>query len=55
VYLLTIETGMYLKNSTRPVPNLNIVGLCGCEETNTFFCFVYLLLGGDDKWTEEGV
>jgi hypothetical protein len=29
--------------------------VCGCEETNTFFCFVCLLFGGGDKWTEEGV
>jgi hypothetical protein len=29
--------------------------ICGFEETNTFFCFVCLLFGGDDKWTEEDV
>jgi hypothetical protein len=29
--------------------------ICGCEETNAFFCFVCLLFGGDDKWTREGV
>jgi hypothetical protein len=29
--------------------------ICGFEETNTFFCLVCLLFGGDNKWTEEGV
>jgi hypothetical protein len=81
VYLLTIETKIYLKNSGRPVPKLNVVQeqkqqknkvqlpaelirlfikkktpwICGCEETNAYFCFVCLLFGGDDKWTKKGV
>jgi hypothetical protein len=29
--------------------------ICGFEETNTFFCFVCLLFGGDNKCTEESV
>jgi hypothetical protein len=29
--------------------------ICGCEETNAFFCFVCLLFGGDDKWSKEGM
>jgi hypothetical protein len=78
--VLSIETKIELKNSGRPVPDLNLVQeqkqyknkgaftrrfdksvykktpwICGCEETNAFFCFVCLLFGGDDKWTEEGV
>lgn len=29
--------------------------VCGCEEKNSFFCFVCLLFGGDDNWTKNGV
>jgi hypothetical protein len=49
---LTIETKMYLKNRVfiKKTP-----WICGCEETNAFFCFVCLLFGRDDKWTNEGV
>ncbi|CAH1114114.1 unnamed protein product [Psylliodes chrysocephalus] len=32
------------------------IWICGCEETNSFFCFVCLLFGGgDDDWTKNGV
>lgn len=29
--------------------------ICGCEEKNSFFCFVCLFFGGDDSWTKNGV
>lgn len=29
--------------------------LCGCDETNAFFCFVCLIFGGDENWTKVGV
>lgn len=29
--------------------------ICGCEESNSLFCFVCLLFGGDDSWTRDGV
>uniref|UniRef100_V5GS97 Zinc finger protein n=1 Tax=Anoplophora glabripennis TaxID=217634 RepID=V5GS97_ANOGL len=30
--------------------------LCGCDETNRFFCFVCLLFGGgEENWTKTGV
>lgn len=28
--------------------------ICGCEKTNSFFCFVCLLFGGSDDWTKHG-
>lgn len=28
--------------------------LCGCEQTNKLFCFVCVLFGGDETWSNKG-
>lgn len=32
-----------------------VLWLCGCDESNAFFCFICLLFGGEENWTKIGV